>query len=277
MPGLHAGGAALAPTLVYRERWGQTEQSGPRHANVGFELTWVERGRARFVLGPRALEVEAGACVLIPPGIEHTPRGARAALHQLTFPVGLVEDAWAALGGVGTSPRDARTFGAHEPVSLLARLAAARGRAAGTDSAAFGALAEATLFALFGLVAGEPGNNRGLCDRRVKLAIHRMRDGFAEKMRIEDLAASVGMDRWAFARLFRAQTGGSPHQHLVGLRLDAAAGMLRQTGESVLEIALRCGYSDPSRFARRFRARYGCAPRVFRMRRGVCEGQPTGR
>ena len=54
---------------------------------------------------------------------------------------------------------------------------------------------------------------------------------------------------------------------LMTLRLERAKQFLsdpRFTRESIGEIASRCGFREPSHFARRFRAAFGAAPAAFR-------------
>ena len=46
--------------------------------------------------------------------------------------------------------------------------------------------------------------------------------------------------------------------------MEHAAGLLKTTTRSVLDVALDVGYASPSRFAAAFRRRYGVAPSVYR-------------
>ena len=47
-------------------------------------------------------------------------------------------------------------------------------------------------------------------------------------------------------------------------RLEAAAHLLRTTGQSVTEIAYACGFNSPSYFTEAFRREHGYPPRRFR-------------
>lgn len=74
----------------------------------------------------------------------------------------------------------------------------------------------------------------------------------------------AGLSRFHFLRRFRAETGVSPHQYLIALRLRAAAERLRSTADPVTSIALDVGYNDLSNFNLHIRRCFGVAPRQWR-------------
>jgi AraC family transcriptional regulator len=87
---------------------------------------------------------------------------------------------------------------------------------------------------------------------------------YAEPCSLRTLAVMAGLSRFHFLRRFRAATGASPHQYLIGLRLRAAAEQLRSTTEPVTSIALDVGFNDLSHFNLLFRRSFGVAPRQWR-------------
>ena len=54
-------------------RWafGPSVPRWPSNAHDAVELCWVERGRCRYRIGARTIEVEAGGALLVPSGMEH--------------------------------------------------------------------------------------------------------------------------------------------------------------------------------------------------------------
>lgn len=68
----------------------------------------------------------------------------------------------------------------------------------------------------------------------------------------------------SFYRAFRSETGLSPVDFINAERLKLARNLLRKDELSVRQIALRCGFSSSSYFARRFRKAYGVSPAVAR-------------
>ena len=63
-------------------------------------------------------------------------------------------------------------------------------------------------------------------------------------------------------RVFKNETGLTPHQFLTSKRLEIAASCLSSelTGRSVSEIAHLCGYREPLYFSRVFKKAYGVSP-----------------
>lgn len=67
-------------------------------------------------------------------------------------------------------------------------------------------------------------------------------------------------------RLFRAETGKTPREYLIDLRIRAAKRLLllrRQSYESLDAVAEACGFSDAAYFSRVFKARVGIAPSAY--------------
>jgi AraC family transcriptional regulator len=88
---------------------------------------------------------------------------------------------------------------------------------------------------------------------------------YAEPCSLRTLAVMAGLSRFHFLRRFRAATGTSPHQYLIGLRLRAAAEQLRSSAAPITSIALDVGFNDLSNFNLLFRRSFGVAPKQWRM------------
>jgi transcriptional regulator GlxA family with amidase domain len=70
-----------------------------------------------------------------------------------------------------------------------------------------------------------------------------------------------------YLHLLFANAGTSFGAALMELRLERARQLLddrRLARVGISELAWRCGFSEPSHFARRFRARFGAAPDAYR-------------
>ncbi len=74
------------------------------------------------------------------------------------------------------------------------------------------------------------------------------------------LAAMAGVSVRQLERLFRSHLGVAPRAHDRRVRLDRARLLLHQTGLSVLEVALACGFASASHFSRSYRAAFGYPP-----------------
>jgi AraC-like DNA-binding protein len=69
-----------------------------------------------------------------------------------------------------------------------------------------------------------------------------------------------------FHRLFVDVAGETPKAYTQRLRLSRAGVMLLTTSQSVLDIALSCGFQSHEVFTRAFRKRFGMTPTAYRAR-----------
>jgi AraC-like DNA-binding protein len=67
-----------------------------------------------------------------------------------------------------------------------------------------------------------------------------------------------------FHRLFKEQTGCSPHEYFTKLRMEKGALLLLSTKLPVQNIAYTCGYEDSKYFSRLFRQYEGFSPMQYR-------------
>ncbi|WP_249998569.1 AraC family transcriptional regulator [Actinoplanes sp. M2I2] len=100
--------------------------------------------------------------------------------------------------------------------------------------------------------------------KELEIVFDYMRDRLGHEVRLDELAALVNISKFHFLRTFRKATGLTPHRYLTRLRLQHAAGLLRNSRLSVQQVAMTCGYTSASRFAAAFRQEYGVAPASYR-------------
>lgn len=85
-----------------------------------------------------------------------------------------------------------------------------------------------------------------------------------EKLTVKNLADSVHFSKYHYQRMFREAVGESVMGYVTRRRLSLAAGELAETKESVLDIALKYGYSSHEGFTRGFKAYMGITPTEYR-------------
>ena len=107
-------------------------------------------------------------------------------------------------------------------------------------------------------------NDSGRESRRVSKVKEYISAHFAEELRLEDMAALVGMAPSAFSRFFKQHTTRTLSDYIIDIRLGNAARMLVDTSISISEISYACGFNNLSNFNRIFKARRGYTPRDFR-------------
>ena len=104
----------------------------------------------------------------------------------------------------------------------------------------------------------------GLSARALRLARERIEAGIETGVSLDELAAEVGLSRSHFSRAFRQSTGRSAHRYLTERRIIRARAMLCRDEQSLVEIALRCGFSSQAHFTDSFRRATALTPLAFR-------------
>lgn len=99
---------------------------------------------------------------------------------------------------------------------------------------------------------------------RIGEAISHLEINYQEPIDLDRLAQIAHMSNRNFMRSFQAAMGSSPIAHLVQLRVNRGASLLRRSGHSVTEIAFQVGFSDSNYFARQFRKLLGVTPSQYR-------------
>ena len=89
---------------------------------------------------------------------------------------------------------------------------------------------------------------------------------FREPVRLEEVLNLTALSRPTFARQFKQHAGLTFSAFLNRLRLQAACQALTESNQSVMEIALACGFTQISFFNRLFLRMQGCSPSAFRQR-----------
>ena len=79
-----------------------------------------------------------------------------------------------------------------------------------------------------------------------------------------DMAAVVGYSPDHFARLFRQTFRSSPHQYLLGRRIERAKAMLRDRSVPIAAVAIACGFSSQSHLNAVFKRQTGVTPGRYR-------------
>ncbi len=80
---------------------------------------------------------------------------------------------------------------------------------------------------------------------------------------VEDVAESFGISRVHLNRKHKAENSPSPSDMIKTMRMELAAGMLKDGTHSISEIAQECGFSSASYFSSAFKEYYGVAPAAY--------------
>ena len=95
-------------------------------------------------------------------------------------------------------------------------------------------------------------------------AIAYMKEHFTEKITLEDVAATIGFNTNYFSELFKKETGENFSNYLLGIRMEKAKQMLRDTKIPVYEIGESVGDKDAKYFSQQFMKVVGVKPAEYR-------------
>jgi len=101
----------------------------------------------------------------------------------------------------------------------------------------------------------------------LKTTSRQITDWMAEDFNLDQLAAQAGLSKFHFHRLFKSAVGEAPSHYHMNLRMHEAKRLLRETKQTVLEVGLEVGYTNPSHFAQIFRRETGLSPSDYRRQR----------
>jgi AraC-like DNA-binding protein len=101
-------------------------------------------------------------------------------------------------------------------------------------------------------------------DARVKAGIDFMNANFHRKIALDEIADVVNSSSANFRHLFKIETGITPVEYLIRLRMKKARELLKTTFLSVKQVMAASGYNSKSHFTRHFKRRFSVTPSEYR-------------
>lgn len=87
---------------------------------------------------------------------------------------------------------------------------------------------------------------------------------YMENIPVEALAAQAGLSQYHFIRIFKKETGYTPHEYLFNTRIGAAKYLLKNTYLPIKDICFSTGFSCESVFCSSFKRHQGMTPLQYR-------------
>jgi len=110
-------------------------------------------------------------------------------------------------------------------------------------------------------------NKHALNSQVVNMAIKYLKENFRSDISLEEISHYVHLSPYYFSRIFKKETGLNFVEYLTKLRIDEAKRMLRESEETIVNIAGIVGYNEPNYFSRVFRKLEGITPKQYRSLR----------
>lgn len=97
----------------------------------------------------------------------------------------------------------------------------------------------------------------------INQAVTYMKNNISGSIKLEDLARLCNMSKYHFCRTFKKVKGIPPIDYLRKLRIDKAKELLKTSGESLTQISIAVGFSDPGYFSKIFKQNEKMSPTKY--------------
>ena len=242
----------------------RSEHVFPRHTHEYYAIGLMEDGACYGVDGgATSMCVESGQVMLIGPGQVHS--GNPASEGPVSYRMLYVDPLWmrraaneladtelAATEFPRMVARDRAMYAALHRAALIVEAGAEPLR---KQSAMVGSFAR--LLRMWGKV--RDASPRGPEHRAVRLVREYLAAHIQDKVTLDELAGHAGLSRYYLLRVFKRETGMTPHSFHVQMRLSHAKGLML-AGTPLSEVALATGFTDQSHFSNAFRHYMGATP-----------------
>ena len=104
----------------------------------------------------------------------------------------------------------------------------------------------------------------GLPQYQLLQVLEYINEHLSQEIKLADLAALLGISQFHFSHLFKQSLGTAPYQYLLQQRVERAKQLLKQTDQSIIDIAFSCGFNSHSHLSKQFRQLTGITPRAYR-------------
>lgn len=117
-----------------------------------------------------------------------------------------------------------------------------------------------TAFLLFNPVQASAYNH----SEAIEESIAYINEHFADNITVEQLAGRAMISPYYFIRIFKSETGFTPHEYIVSVRINTAKYLLKNTRLTIKNIGFQTGFSCESVFCSAFKKNTGMTPAAFR-------------
>ena len=100
---------------------------------------------------------------------------------------------------------------------------------------------------------------------RIRNVMDHMRMHKGRRILTKEFCKVACLSTAQFNRKFKLETGFTPHKYLEKIRLDEACWLLRETEDTIKDIAARCGFPNPEHFDSRFKEKKKMKPSEYRQ------------
>lgn len=102
--------------------------------------------------------------------------------------------------------------------------------------------------------------------QRMKTILTYIHEHYADKITLDELAATINLSRNECSRFFKRNANCSPFEYILNYRVSKGSELLRSKDKSVKEAAYEVGFRDVSYFITSFKNRTGYTPKEYQRK-----------
>lgn len=243
------------------------------HWHPEYELIYISLGRLNLTLDKSVYKLEEGQFALIPPGTVHSGIPENCVYECVVFDLNalargchaMTKEINGLLSRRLEAPPVYRFFEGEPEKYMLALVNVMRKNNSNTLTSL------SAIFGLFGslIECGLVSEADGYSKIPQKLGPFENSLSFIEKnyknhISLLDISVSAGMSPKYFGEYFKKITDKTPFEYLNEYRIERACELLCQNDNSIIDIALDCGFNDLSYFIKTFRLHKNTTPAKYR-------------
>ena len=103
-------------------------------------------------------------------------------------------------------------------------------------------------------------------DEAIKNAQIHIEHNFQDKLKVDEIANLVHLNKRSFLRRFKKATSNTPLEYIQRVKIEAAKKRLESTAKTILEIMYEIGYNDEKAFRSTFRKYSGLSPSQYQKK-----------
>jgi len=100
--------------------------------------------------------------------------------------------------------------------------------------------------------------------QRIQEILQYIVNNYTHRLSLEEISGAIGFHPQYFSAYFKKHFGVSFTDYLNNYRINRSISLLRDTNDSILNIALACGFNSHKTYSNAFEKQYHCSPREYR-------------
>lgn len=265
------------PTVFYVSKVKMTND-GVYHEHDFPELAYILSGKGSYLVDGKEYEVEAGDLVICNPGVKHTHIVTNPKEPTIEFIAGFTDLHFKNMAPNSIELKNGCCI-LHTTAELKQALSMhCYAMIAEKESSQVGRyfMLKTHLMQMLLLIMREISDGDGISQRgcnfesynksyAVNRIISYLNENYDQKISLEQIAHNMFLSPVYISKIFKEETGESPINYLIKIRLEKAKDiLLNGGGGSIKSIANQVGYDDVYHFSKLFKKYYGISPLYYK-------------